>query len=419
MSLEHTATARMGASLQREQAALPERCDIAVVGGGIVGLASALTLLDRHRELRLVILEKEQSLATHQTAHNSGVIHSGVYFRPGSQKARLCVEGARLMRVFCAQHGIRVAQLGKVIVATEPAKVPCLMTLYEHGIANGARGLELVGPQRLREIEPNAAGLLAVYSPQTASVDFSEVALAMANLLRNRGAVIATGARLVAIHGVREGLRLTTLRGDILARILVNCAGLHADVVARMAGDVPSARVIPFRSEHFVLRTRSRDLVKGIIYPAPPFLGVHLTRTVNGEVIAGRNAVPAFAREGYRFSTIRPGDLAAMLGYRGFWMMGAHNRPSGRTVVWRTLSRGAFVQTLRRLVPEIRAVDVVRAGSGVQPQVVAPDGTLLDEFHIMESPRAVHVLNAHSPAATASLALGQRIAGLVFPRLSQ
>ena len=288
--------------------------DIAVVGGGIVGLATAWALAARRPPLRLVILEKEARLASHQTGHNSGVIHSGIYYRPGSHKARLCVEGARLMKEFCAENGIRVEPIGKVIVATSASELPRLAALYERGTANGVPGLALIDGKRLREIEPHAAAVRAIHSPTTSIVDYGEVAQALARGLLAQGVVIRTGARVMAIESADDGFELATGSGPVRAHRLVNCAGLYSDVVARMTGARPGVRIVPFRGEYYMVRPERHELVRGLIYPVPdprfPFLGVHFTRTVHGEVEAGPNAVLAFAREGYRLGRVHPRELA-------------------------------------------------------------------------------------------------------------
>ncbi|MGH7323959.1 MAG: L-2-hydroxyglutarate oxidase [Candidatus Rokuibacteriota bacterium] len=399
---------------------MSDRYDLAIVGGGIVALATAHALSERAPRARLVILEKETRLGQHQTGHNSGVLHSGIYYRPGSYKARLCVEGARLMAEFCAVHGIRVDRCGKVIVATRAEELPRLHALYERGTANGVPGLALMDPARLRDLEPHAAALKAIHSPSTAIVDFSEVAAALARDLTARGVSIETAARVTAIARTGEGLALATPRLTVRARGLVNCAGLYSDVIARRAGAVPDVRIIPFRGEYYFLRPERRHLVRGLIYPVPdpefPFLGVHFTRTVHGEVEAGPNAVLAFAREGYRFGRIHPGELLGTLGYRGFWAMARRYWRTGMFEMYRSFSRRAFVRALQRLVPELRSEDVRRGGAGVRAQAVAPDGALVDDFRIVEGSDAIHVLNAPSPAATASLAIGRHIAGLAVER---
>lgn len=387
--------------------------DVAVVGGGIVGLATTLTLASRHPDLRLIVLEKERELAAHQTGHNSGVIHSGIYYKPGSHKARLCVLGHRLLKDFCDEHRVRYEICGKVIVATDERELPRLDDLFDRGTANGVAGLRKIGPEEIREIEPHAAGLRAIHSPNTGIVDFREVAEAVAAEARRRGVEIATGARVTAIAG---GLQLLTTRGEVRAGHLVNCAGLYSDAVARMAGETPDVRIVPFRGEYCMLKPERRHLVRGLIYPVPdpefPFLGVHLTRTVHGEVEAGPNAVFAYAREGYTRWRVHPGEMLETLAYPGFWRMAGRHWRTGLYEVWRSFSTRAFVAALRRLVPDLRPADVVRHGAGVRAQALTPDGSLVDDFRILRSRRAIHVLNAPSPAATASLAIGRHIADL-------
>lgn len=393
-------------------------CDVVIVGGGIVGLATALALSGRLPDMRLVLLEKEPELGLHQTSRNSGVIHSGIYYRPGSHKARMCVEGARLLRDFCAEHGIRIEERGKVVVATSESELRRLDDLYQRGIANGVSDLRKIGQQRLREIEPHAAGIGAIHSPHTACVDFSQVAHAMAGVTRRRAVEIKTGARVTAIAREPGGLIVRTARGDFRARYLVNCAGLHADVVARMAGASPEVRLVPFRGEYYLVRPERRDLVRGLIYPVPdptfPFLGVHFTRTVRGDVEAGPNAVLAFAREGYSWTRVHPAELISILAFPGFWRMARRYWRTGLYEVYRSLSRRAFVRALQRLVPDLDPGDVVRGGAGVRAQAVSASGMLVDDFIIMETPGAVHVLNAPSPAATASLAIGNYVGDLAI-----
>lgn len=394
------------------------RCDVVMVGGGIVGLATALSLAGRLPDLRLAVVEKEPELGLHQTSHNSGVIHSGIYYRPGSHKARLCVEGARLLRAFCAERGIRVEDRGKVIVATSERELSSLDDLYRRGLANGVRDLQRIGPQRLREIEPHAAGMRAIHSPHTACVDFSQVAHAMAGEARRRAVEIRTAAGVTAIAREPGGLIVRTARGGVRTRYLVNCAGLHADVVARMAGASPDVRLVPFRGEYYLVRPERRDLVRGLIYPVPdpafPFLGVHFTRTVHGDVEAGPNAVLALAREGYSWTRMHPAEMISTLAFPGFWRMARHYWRTGLYEVYRSLSARVFVRALQRLVPDIRPQDVVRGGAGVRAQAVSASGALVDDFSIVETPGAIHVLNAPSPAATASLAIGIYVGDLAI-----
>ncbi len=389
--------------------------DIVIVGGGIVGLATARALRERLPHARLAIIEKEPKLASHQTGHNSGVIHSGIYYKPGSHKAKLCVEGKGLMLQFCEEHGIRVDRCGKVVVATSDAELPRLQTLYERGAANGVP-VEMIDPARLRELEPHARALRAIWSPSTAIVDYGEVAGAIAHELAAGGVAIETGARVASIARTGDGVEIAATRLTVRAKRLVNCAGLYSDVVARLAGARTDVQIIPFRGEYYLLRPDRRSLVRGLIYPVPdpefPFLGVHLTRTVHGDVEAGPNAVFAFAREGYRFGRVSPGELAATLAYRGFWRMARRYWRMGTFEMYRSLNKAAFVKALQRLVPELRPEDVAPGGAGVRAQAVSPDGSLVDDFRIVAAADAIHVLNAPSPAATASLAIGRHVARL-------
>ena len=391
--------------------------DIAIIGGGIVGLASARAILERAPRAQLVVLEKEAELARHQTGHNSGVIHSGIYYKPGSYKARLCVEGARLMKTYCDKNGIAVDTCGKVIVATSEAELPRLKTLYERGVANDVPGVTMIDAARLKEIEPEASALAAIHSPQTAIVDYSRVAETLARDLGAAGVTFERNFRVSSIERVRGTVRLSAPDGHLVtATHFVNCAGLHSDEVARLAGAAPDVQIIPFRGEYYMLRPDRRGLVKGLIYPVPdpefPFLGVHFTRTVHGDVEAGPNAVLAFAREGYSWRRVRPPELLATLRFPGFRAMARKYWRTGAYEMYRSLSKGAFVRALQRLVPALRADDIRPGGAGVRAQAVTADGALVDDFRIVQTADAVHVLNAPSPAATASLAIGRHIAAI-------
>ena len=398
---------------------MADRYDVAIIGTGIVGLATALNLTERFPRARVVLLDKEPRIAAHQTGHNSGVIHSGIYYRPGSYKARQCGEGKGLMRAFCEKHGIKVVDCGKVIVAISPEELPRLQTLYERGQANGVT-VEMIEPDRLREIEPHAAGIRAIWSPTTAIVDFTEVAEAMARDLRQRGVEIELSAGVTQIARTSDGIDLWATRRAVLAKRIINCAGLYCDVVARMAGARPDVQIVPFRGEYYMIRPDRRHLVRTLIYPVPdpefPFLGVHFTNTVHGEVEAGPNAVLAFSREGYTFGRVRPWELGHTLTYSGVWHMARKYWKTGGYEMYRSLSKKAFVKALQRLVPEIRPEDVERGGAGVRAQAVAPDGALVDDFRIVADDTGIHVLNAPSPGATASLSIGRHIAGLAAER---
>ena len=394
---------------------MAEPFDIAIVGGGIVGLATALALREDLPRCRTVVIEKEAQLASHQTGHNSGVMHSGIYSKPGSYKAQLCVAGVGLLTAFCEANGVAYDRCGKVIVATDEGELPRLSTLYERGTANGVPGLEVIEPERLHEIEPHARALRALYSPHTAIVDFTAVTRAMAANLARDGVEIMTGTRVQAIHRRDGRLHVETNRGLVGSRHLINCAGLFADVVARRMGIRPTVQIVPFRGEYYLLAPEQR-LVRGLIYPVPdpefPFLGVHFTKRIHGGIEMGPNAVLALAREGYRMRDVSPTQTLRMLAYRGFWAMAARYWRMGLYEVYRSISRRAFLRALQRLVPDLEAHHMAPGGSGVRAQAVRPDGTLVDDFIIMETANAIHVLNAPSPAATASLAIGRHIAAL-------
>jgi L-2-hydroxyglutarate oxidase len=394
-----------------------EQFDIAVIGGGIIGLATALKLASRYPGRRLLVLEKEDGIGRHQTGHNSGVIHSGIYYRPGSLKARTCVAGRRALIEFCDENGIPYELCGKVIVATEPEEIPRLEELHRRGVANGVAGLERIGPERLREIEPHARGLQALFSPGTGIVDFARVAAAYAEKFVAAGGTVRTRQEVRAVMRRPEGLVVATADREWRTKYLVNCAGLHVDRVARLFRPAdaprPQLRIVPFRGEYYTLAPARRSLVRGLIYPVPdprfPFLGVHFTRTIHGEVEAGPNAVLAFAREGYRKRDIAPRDLVETLCFGGFWRLARKHWRLGLEEFYRSASKEAFARALRRLVPEVQAADLLPGGAGVRAQAVGRNGALIDDFVIEQSGRAVHVLNAPSPGATASLAIAAEI----------
>jgi (S)-2-hydroxyglutarate dehydrogenase len=387
-----------------------------------VGLATADALQVRRPDLHVVVLEKEHTVGTHQTGHNSGVVHSGIYYRPGSLKATLCRRGAERLERFCEEHGLALERCGKVIVATEPAELPALERLLGYGTANGVPGLRRIDRAELRELEPHAAGIAALHSPSTGITDFGAVTRALSADVAGRGAEVVTGVRFLGATRGGGGLRLRTSAGDLHAGFLVNCAGLYADEVARRMGLRPPVRIVPFRGEYYLLRPERRELVRGLVYPVAdprfPFLGVHFTRTVHGEVEAGPNAVLAFSREGYSRWRVRPRELAGTLAYPGFLRLASRYWRTGLAEYRRSISARRFVASLGRLVPEIRVDDVVPGGSGVRAQAVAPDGSLVDDFCVARSGRSIHVLNAPSPAATASLAIGAHLAKVVAEALN-
>jgi L-2-hydroxyglutarate oxidase LhgO len=399
-----------------------DRYDLAVIGGGIVGLATAYQLLLRKPALSLVVIEKERELATHQTGHNSGVLHAGLYYAPGSRKARLCREGKAELEKFAGEHGIPYEHCGKLVVALSHGELPRFAAIKERALANGVEGLGEVGPERLREIEPHAAGIRALWSPKSGIIDFRRVALAYADEVRSRGGTILTGRAVLGIGERDRESVIRTTAGDLVCRDLVACAGLHSDHVAAMTGAGGDERIVPFRGDYYTLKPEARRLVRGLIYPVPdprfPFLGVHFTKTIGGEVLAGPNAVLAFAREGYRRTDVSPTDLAETLAFPGFRKLARRYWKTGVAEMWRDWSKKAFTAELARYVPELRARDLVFGPSGVRAQALAADGALLDDFSIRESPHVLHVVNAPSPAATASLAIGRELAQMAIERFA-
>ena len=398
-----------------------EAYDVVVVGGGIVGLATAYQLTGRRPGLRLLLVEKEPRLAAHQTGHNSGVVHRGLYYPPGSRKARYAAEGARRTVDFCREHGLPVEVTGKLVVATSAEEVPRLDRLYERGVANGVRVTRL-GPDGIREHEPYARGVAGLHVADTAICDFAAVAGAYGRLAVSAGAEIRCGTAVTAVRPDRGGgLTVHTDHGDVHTRQLVGCAGLYADRLAALAGVDPGARILPFRGEYHELVPSRRHLIRGLVYPVPdpafPFLGVHLTRGVDGSVHVGPNAVPALRREGYRWRQVGVRDLAGILAYPGFWRLARHAWPEGARELCRSLSPRLFAAAARRLVPELRVEDLRPAGAGVRAQAVTADGRLVDDFLVVETPTALHVLNAPSPAATAALPIGAELADRVCARL--
>jgi L-2-hydroxyglutarate oxidase len=390
------------------------------VGGGIVGLATADQLLARKPRLRLIVLEKEPELATHQTAHNSGVLHAGLYYAPGSRKARLCREGAAALQRFAEERGIPIERRGQLVVAVVPGELAGLLAIKERALQNGVPGLEEVGPQRMREIEPHAAGIRGLWSPTTAVVDFRRVALAVAQEVRARGGALSTGREVMGIRRLPDGILLWGPAGETRTASVIACAGLQSDRVAAMTQDAGQERVVPFRGDYCTLRPSARGLVRGLIYPVPdprfPFLGVHFTRRVDGEVWAGPNAVLAFAREGYRRWDVSPRDVWETLSFAGFRRFARRHLATGIAEMWRDWSKRAFARALARYVPEIRAKDLDWGPAGVRAQALRSDGTLVEDFSIGESDRVIHLRNAPSPAATASLAIGRELAELAISR---
>ncbi|PZR99945.1 MAG: L-2-hydroxyglutarate oxidase [Candidatus Nephthysia bennettiae] len=390
--------------------------DMAVVGAGVVGLASARELVARKPGLRLAVIDKEPRIGAHQTGHNSGVIHSGIYYTPGSLKARLCVAGSRELYAYCESRGIRTERCGKVIVATEEQELGRLQDLHRRGLANGVEGLELVGPERLRELEPHSGGIAALWSPNAGIVDYSAVASHYSLDVRNGGGEIHTGRRLTGLRTLRDRVVLETSEGELEARRVLTCAGLQADRVAALSGGGREPRVVAFRGDYWQLRPQARHLCRNMIYPVPdpafPFLGVHATRRIGtGEIWLGPNAVAAFAREGYRRRDVAVRDLLEALGNPGFRRLARAYWRTGAQEMWRDFSKRAFCASVQRYIPEVTLGDMVPGPSGVRAQALDASGWLIDDFVVeAEEGRVLHVRNAPSPAATSSLAIGRLIA---------
>jgi (S)-2-hydroxyglutarate dehydrogenase len=396
--------------------------DVVVVGGGILGLATARRLLLDRPGLRVLVVEQEREVATHQSGHNSGVVHAGLYYAPGSLKARLCREGKAELEAYCAARDIRIDRVGKLVVAVGDDELERLEALRLRATANGVPGLEVVGPERIRELEPHAAGIRALWSPTTSIVDFAEVARAYAADVRASGGSIETATRVIGIDDRDGTVVVRTTMGDREARVVIACAGLWADRVAAMTRDDRDApRIVPFRGDYYTLTQDARPLVRGLIYPVPdprfPFLGVHFTRRVDGNVWAGPNAVLAFKRTGYRRRDVSLPDLAATLTYPGFVRLARKYLRTGLAEMWRDWSKGAFLRELQRYLPELRGDQIAFGPSGVRAQALARDGSMVDDFDFGGSRRVLHVRNAPSPAATASLAIGGVIASNAMERL--
>jgi len=389
------------------------KADLVVVGGGIVGLASARAFLAARPGAHVVLLEKETELAAHQTGRNSGVIHSGLYYKPGSAKARTCRRGKLLLERYCAERGVRMETCGKVVVALDERELPALARIEERGIANGVQ-LARISRERLRELEPHMAGIAALHVAETGIVDYVGMCTALAEDIRAAQSEIVTGARVLHIDARPEGITVASTAREVHAERLLNCAGLHSDRIAELAGMRVDSRIIPFRGEYFELTPAAAHLCRNLVYPVPdpsfPFLGVHFTRMVKGGVECGPNAVLAFAREGYALSTIDWADLSDALSYPGFWKLAQRHWRAGAAEMWRSFSKRAFVRALQRLCPAIQPEHLHAAPAGVRAQALTPDGALVDDFRFVRAARMLHVLNAPSPAATASLAIGEEIA---------
>jgi len=399
------------------------RMRVVVVGGGIVGLATAFRLQQRLPGAQVTILEKERAIALHQSSHNSGVLHCGLYYKPGSHRARLAVRGIRQMVEFCQTHGICYDVCGKVVVAASEDEVPRLLALYERGCQNGLAGLRLLSGNELREIEPHAGGVRALHVPQEGIADYPAVCETLADLVRQQGGEIVTGARVTAFHREAAGWRVIHTGGETSCDFLVTCSGLYSDRIAELAGQKRAVRIVPFRGEYYLIRPERQFLVRNLIYPVAdprfPFLGVHFTRRVTGGIEAGPNAVLALAREGYTKGDVDLADVYDALAFPGLWrFLGKYGRTCWDEIR-RSFSRELFCRSLQRLVPEIRPNDLIPGGSGVRAQAMSPEGSLVDDFHFVQGERDLHVVNAPSPAATSSLAIGEEIAGMVSSGLVQ
>ena len=399
-----------------------ERADVAIIGAGIVGLATALRLLEQRPELSVVVLEKEATVASHQTGHNSGVLHAGLYYQPGSLKARLCREGKADLEAYSEAHAVPIEHTGKLVIALDESELGRFEALKERALANGVPGLEEVGPERIRELEPHAVGIKALWSPGTGIIDFLAVSRAFAHDIVERGATIETRREVESIQQRGDEMVVGTSRGDLVARRVIACAGLQADRVAAMTGDAGDdrPRIVPFRGDYYTLKPEAQHLVKGLIYPVPdpsfPFLGVHLTKRIDGSVLAGPNAVLATAREGYGRLDISPRDLRDTLTYPGFRKLAGRFWRMGALEMWRDWNKRAFLADLRRFVPALSSSHLVFGPSGIRAQALSLDGSMVDDFMLGGSERVLHVFNAPSPAATSSLAIGRELAAEALER---
>lgn len=398
---------------------MSKKYDITIIGGGIVGTATAFSIL-KQKNVKLLLLEAESSLAAHQTGNNSGVIHSGLYYKPGSLKAENCTIGREMMYAFCEEHTLPFEKCGKVVVATSREEIPALDLLEERGKANGLVGLKRISAKEIKEYEPYANGIDGLFVPQTGIVDYTSVTNKYAELIENAGGVIETNSRLVSVKVKSDELILTTNKEEFHTKFIVNCGGLQSDRIAKLCGVDPGLMIIPFRGEYYKIKKEKQYFVKNLIYPVPdikfPFLGVHFTRMINGAVEAGPNAVLAFKREGYKKTDFSFTDLLEMKLYPGFWKMAAKFYKLGYQEFRRSFSKDLFVKSLQKLIPEITSEDIEVGGAGVRAQALERDGKLVDDFRIVEAKRMVHVLNAPSPAATASLSIGKTISEMVIKR---
>lgn len=391
--------------------------DIAIIGGGIVGLATAMEL-SKSNKASIIVIEAEDRVAAHQTGNNSGVIHSGLYYKPGSLKAINCTKGRELLYEFCQTHEIPHERCGKIVVAVSDDEIDELEKLEERGKANGLQGIKRLKTGTLKEYEPHVTGVAGLFVPDTGIVDFVKVTETFAEIFRSNEGELKLGAqvRKISKNKSEDEICLHTTAGDILCKHLVNCGGLYSDRIARMSGVDPGLKIVPFRGEYYEIKEEKHDLVKNLIYPVPdlqfPFLGVHFTRMIHGGIESGPNAVFAMKREGYKKHNFSFRDMSELLFYKGFWSMAFKHWRMGIGEMYRSLSKSAFTRALQRLIPEIKTQDLKRGGAGVRAQALEPDGFLVDDFRIKETKNMVHVLNAPSPAATASINIGRTIADI-------
>lgn len=390
--------------------------DITIIGGGIIGLATAMELSVTYPDKKIAVLEKESGVAKHQTGHNSGVIHAGIYYAPGTQKANFCSTGGKLLREFSDKHGIEYDMCGKLIVASDESEISGLEELYRRGTENGAQGLRIVEEEEMHEIEPHVAGVKAIFSPNTGIIDYQKVSIAYSAELAEQGGDLLTDCELLSIVKKDDSIYLDTSLGTVKTTFLINCAGLQADKVAKLMGVETGIRIVPFRGEYFSIIPERSDLVNGLIYPVPnpnlPFLGVHFTKRMNGSVEAGPNAVFALAREGYKKTSFNMKDTLGTLSFSGFWRMSAKYWKVGVNEQYRSLVKGVFVKSLQKLVPSVTSKDLDEPGAGVRAQAINKKGELLQDFSIVETDNAIHVLSAPSPGATSSLTISKYLADM-------
>lgn len=400
---------------------LKTNCDVTVVGAGIVGLATALQLKKQRPELRITVVEKEAKVAAHQTGNNSGVIHSGIYYKPGSLKAKNCIDGYHMLLDFCREQHIPFDLCGKIIVATGPNELEALDNIYKRGIENGLEGLRYIDEKEIKEMEPHTSGIKGIIVPQTGIVDYKVVAQKYAEVFVALGGELKLNTKVTGVKTNNEGVEIETSCGTIQCKLIINCAGLYCDKVAAFTIPDLQVKIVPFRGEYYSLKKEKRNLVKNLIYPVPdpnfPFLGVHFTRRIDGEIEAGPNAVLAFQREGYKKSQINLSELFEIFAWKGFRKVAAKYWKTGMGEFWRSFNKNAFTHALQKLLPEIQKEDLVPGGAGVRAQACDKEGGLIDDFYITERPGQIHVLNAPSPAATSSLSIGLKVAELAVKQL--